>query len=170
MRRNLFLILFISVLTGYTQNNDSCNCCTDNQKAFDFWIGDWIVTAQGDGTLAGYSKIRQEEGNCVIKENWTSAKRGYTGTSLNFYNQKEEQWEQLWVDNSGAFLKLKGNKGGNKMILSSDEFARDGKALRNRITWFDNEDGTVRQLWEVLEGDKVIQVAFDGLYKKNKQP
>nr|WP_299342657.1 hypothetical protein [Allomuricauda sp.] len=166
MKKALLLLFGLILSTVNAQNKESCNCCSAVQKAFDFWIGDWVVTNQGDGTLAGYSKIRGEEKGCVVKENWTSAKPGYTGTSLNFYNQATKEWEQLWVDNSGAFLKLRGNKEENKMVLSSKEFEREGKTYRNRITWFDNEDGTVRQLWEVLEGDKVVQVAFDGLYKR----
>ncbi len=55
---------------------------------------------------------------------------------------------------------------GNQMILSSDPFDRDGKMLTNRITWTANEDGTVRQLWEILEGEKVVNTAFDGIYRK----
>ncbi len=78
---------------------------------------------------------------------------------------KTARWEQLWIDNSGNHLKLKGNRVGNKMILSSNEFKDvNGKLHVNRITWTINDDGTVRQLWEVLEGDKVVSIAFDGLY------
>jgi len=152
------------------QNSDSCNCCTEDHKAFDFWIGEWTVSNATNGNPAGKSKISQEEGGCVIRENWTSANSGFTGTSLNFYNAAKERWEQLWIDNNGGYLKLKGKRTGNQMILSSDPFDKDGKKLINRITWTANEDGTVRQLWEILEGDEVVNVAFDGLYQKNKQP
>ncbi|KAB7531380.1 hypothetical protein F8C76_07765 [Flagellimonas olearia] len=160
-----FVLLFF--LQAHTQNNANCNCCSENQKAFDFWIGEWMVTNSTNGTPAGESRISWEEDGCVIRENWTSATPGYTGTSLNFFNIAEQQWEQLWVDNTGAHLKLKGNRVGNQMILTSGEFAKDdGLMYRNRITWTKNDDGTVRQLWEVLQGEKVVSVAFDGLYKK----
>jgi len=46
----------------------------------------------------------------VIKENWKSAKAGHTGTSTNFFNKETNQCEQLWIDNTGAHLKLKGNR------------------------------------------------------------
>ena len=53
------------------------------------------------------------------------------------------------------------------MILTSDEFTKaDGKKYRNRITWTKNEDGTVRQLWEVLGQEGNVSISFDGLYKK----
>ncbi|MCL6265190.1 hypothetical protein [Flagellimonas myxillae] len=166
VQKLILIVGLFAIAPLFGQNSTPCNCCTENHKAFDFWIGDWTVSNATNGAPAGTSKIRQEEGGCVIRENWVSASSGYTGTSLNFYNATAERWEQLWIDNSGAYLKLKGNRTGNKMILASDPFDKDGKKLVNRITWTANEDGTVRQLWEILEGDKVINTAFDGLYKK----
>jgi hypothetical protein len=36
-----------------------------------------------------------------------------------------------------------------------------------RLTFFNNPDGTVRQLWESSNDEgKTWQVAFDGLYRK----
>ncbi|MGB5237728.1 MAG: hypothetical protein WBN59_08860 [Flavobacteriaceae bacterium] len=53
------------------------------------------------------------------------------------------------------------------MILSSEEIPRENDdPYINRITWTYNEDGTVRQLWEIFAGGKVINIAFDGLYRK----
>lgn len=145
--------------------SDSCACCTENHKAFDFWEGKWEVT-NSDGTIAGTNTIEKIQTGCILKENWIGAS-GSTGTSLNFYNLQTAQWEQLWVDNSGRHLKLKGNRVGNKMILSSEEFTHtNDKVYRNRITWTLNADGSVRQLWEILEQEKVVNIAFDGLYKR----
>jgi len=40
----------------------------------------------------------------------------------------------------------------------------------NRITWTPNDDGSVRQLWEVLNvTENKWTIAFDGLYKKLKK-
>ena len=53
------------------------------------------------------------------------------------------------------------------MMLISDEFENaKGEINRNRITWTLNDDGTVRQLWEILRAEKVVSIAFDGLYEK----
>jgi len=161
-------IICIVILLGHigAAQDESCACCTEIHRAFDFWIGEWTVT-NPDGTVAGKSTIVKSELNCVIQENWISAKAGYTGTSTNFYNTISGQWEQLWIDNSGVHLKLKGNKIDNQMILSSDEFKDStGTLVRNRITWTLNKDGTVRQLWEVLKGEIVESIAFDGLYRR----
>lgn len=55
------------------------------------------------------------------------------------------------------------------MILSSDRFKdKEGNWNINRITWTANDDGSVRQLWEVLQDGKVTQVLFDGLYSKKQ--
>ncbi len=165
MKKFFWIAICFVAQSVLAQNTDSCPCCTENHKAFDFWIGEWTVT-NANGGPAGENIISKIEQGCVLRENWTSANQGYTGTSVNFYNKTTKQWEQLWIDNSGGFLKLKGNREGDRMILSSEEFEREGKTLKNRITWFKNEDGTVRQLWEVLEEEKVVSVLFDGLYRK----
>ena len=166
MKSLLFVFSLLLAVNLTMAQQDACPCCTENHTSFDFWVGSWKVT-NTDGSAAGKNTIVKDEGNCVIRESWTSASPGYTGSSTNFYNLRTAQWEQLWIDNSGNHLKLKGNRVGNQMILSSDEFKRpDGKLYTNRITWTANEDGTVRQLWEVLQADKVVNVAFDGLYTK----
>ncbi len=162
--RILLIALFSTVFIN--AQAQKCNCCTEKHTEFDFWIGSWTVT-NPDGTAAGKNVIDNIQGKCVLRENWTSAKRNYTGTSSNFYNSQAKQWEQIWIDNQGQSLHLKGNRSGNQMILTSDELKnKKGETYRNRVTWTHNEDGTVRQLWEILQNDKVTSIAFDGLYKK----
>lgn len=144
---------------------ENCACCTENHAAFDFWIGTWNVT-DSYGAKVGTNRIEKLQDDCMLQENWIGT-GGSTGTSTNFFNSDSKQWEQLWVDNQGTYLKLKGNRKGNQMILSSDVFTHtDGKEHINRITWTINDDGTVRQLWEILRNEKVVNVLFDGLYIK----
>ncbi len=167
MIKTFVVLAFFVCITSYgQQHTETCSCCSDNHHAFDFWVGEWNVTTP-KGQVAGTNKISKEENGCVIHEKWSNGSTGYTGTSLNFYNNVSGKWEQVWVDNAGTFLKLSGNRIGNRMILSSKEFTKaDGKLYRNRITWTKNEDGTVRQLWELLLKDEVVSVLFDGLYKR----
>lgn len=162
----LFLAFFISV-TAYGQN-PSCACCTENHSEFDFWIGTWEVTGP-NGKKVGDNILTKVEGKCVLRENWTSATPGYTGTSNSFYNLKTKQWEQIWIDNQGASLHLKGNKVGNQMVLKTEkEVNNDGKSFFHQVTWTDNKDGTVRQLWETFTEGKDVTIAFDGLYKRKE--
>ena len=73
------------------QSND-CVCCTENHKAFDFWLGSWKVTGK-DGSLAGTNFIKKVEDDCILTEHWVSADGKNTGSSTNFYNLKTKQWE-----------------------------------------------------------------------------
>ena len=162
------ILLFLSLSLGLTMHAqiNTCNCCTDKHSEFDFWIGNWSVT-NPDGTNAGKNTIEKVQDNCVLRENWTSANGNFTGTSNNFYNFKTKQWAQIWVDNQGQSLHLKGNRIGNQMILKTDEeLNKDGNPFFHRVTWTKNSDGTVRQLWETITNSKEVTVAFDGLYKK----
>ena len=144
----------------------NCNCCTETHSQFDFWIGEWTVT-NPDGSAAGKNSIDKIQDQCILRENWTSARGGYTGTSYNFYNAQKKQWEQIWVDNQGGNLHLKGHRKGNQMILRTDDAKNnDGKTYYHKVTWTKNEDGSVRQLWETYTEGADVTVAFDGLYKK----
>ena len=150
------------------QEIPACPCCADEYKQFDFWIGDWIVYAKGK--MAGFNKITKIEDDCVIRENWKSFESSYTGTSYNFYDKIDQKWKQVWIDNQGTVLELSGEYKNGKMILQSEEkIAQNGNRVINRITWYNNEDGTVRQVWEQSnDGGIAFTVAFDGLYRKRK--
>lgn len=161
----VFILSFSSIKA---QNTTTCNCCSETHAEFDFWIGKWNVT-NPNGSSAGENKIEKIQSNCVLRENWTSATAGYTGTSYNFYNAQKKQWEQIWIDNQGGNLHLKGHRKGNQMILQTDEAKNDkGEPFIHRVTWTENDDGSVRQLWETITNGEKITVAFDGLYKKAK--
>ena len=167
----LLILITLSLLsTGVFAQSQPADrpvpCSSAQHGQFDFWIGEWDVTT-ADGNPAGSNSISKVEGGCILRENWASATSAYTGTSYNFYNQTAEQWEQLWLDNQGGFLKLAGSRDGNQMILQSEPGENaEGEKVTQRITWTSNEDGSVRQLWEVLTAGKETRVAFDGLYKR----
>ncbi len=163
--KKAMLMLYTLLIGVASADSTPPPCSSDEHQAFDFWQGEWVVKTP-DGSLAGNNSITKIQNGCVLRESWTSAKGGFTGTSLNFYHQQKEQWQQIWLDNSGGNLELKGNRVGNQMILQSEKATNDkGNSYFHRITWTLNEDGTVRQLWETITGEN-ITVAFDGLYTK----
>ncbi|UCD61472.1 MAG: hypothetical protein JSV59_02540 [Flavobacteriaceae bacterium] len=166
MKYYIIMFFFLATGIGLLAQSPNCNCCSENHDDFDFWEGNWEVT-NIDGTDAGNNTIVKIQDGCILMENWVSTNGQYTGTSFNFYNNKANQWEQLWIDNTGSHLKLTGNRFENKMIMKSLPFEhKDGKKYVNKITWTLNKDGTVRQLWEILHNGTVANVAFDGLYRK----
>jgi len=163
--KKLSLVVTIVFVVHFSQSQtqSACNCCTEKHAQFNFWVGEWTVTQ--NGKMAGNNSIVKVQNNCVLQENWTSATPGYTGTSYNFYNVVTEQWEQIWIDSSGQSLHLLGTRQGNSMVLKSEPKANAKNQMSyNQITWTKNEDGTVRQLWEVFTKGAETVVAFDGLY------
>lgn len=166
MRYTLYFLLAFS-FSGIAQNNN-CACCTANHMAFDFWLGEWTVT-NPNGSYAGSNVIDKIQDNCVLRENWTSATPGYTGTSTNYYDSVKKQWIQLWVDNQGQSLYLYGNFKEGAMVLQSDPTPGQNGLTINRVSWTPNKDGTVRQHWETSIDNGITWVtAFDGLYTPKK--
>ncbi len=170
--RHYFIVLALVLLSptlsqAQESKKPSCPCCTEAHEAFDFWLGDWTVYGE-DGKILGKNTITKDKtySNCVLKEAWTGA--GISrGTSYNYFNRSDKTWNQVWIDNSGFSLTLKGNRDGNSMILKSDLVQGDQGKYYNQITWQLNEDESVTQTWELFnEGGKLIQQAFKGIYKK----
>lgn len=143
---------------------DASPCVNEKTREFDFWIGQWEVYS-GE-SLAGHNTIEPILDGCVLQENWQGT-RGSAGTSLNFFNAQTGRWQQFWVWRNGTTLELAGGFDDGKMVLTGDSSGHDGKTQRNRITWYDNPDGTVRQHWEVSTDDgETWETSFDGHYRK----
>jgi hypothetical protein len=158
------LLAFLPAIAFAQQNSTPCQSA--DQRAFDFWLGEWRVTTP-DGKHAGDNTLTSIQGGCVMQENWRSATSPYTGTSFNFYNQNTKLWEQVWLDNQGGSLHMRGQRAGNTMVMRTDSSPnQDGKQSYNEIVWTKNEDGSVHQLWTLKTEGADDQVLFDGLYRK----
>lgn len=138
-------------------------CDTEEHHQFDFWIGEWNVTQNGQP--AGHNIIRRVH-NCALFENWTSAQGNFTGSSLNIYDRITGRWHQTWVDVGGTLLQIDGGLADGKMVMSSLPAAGDNgsPALHNRITWTPNEDGSVLQTWDTSPDGENWTTVFNGLY------
>ena len=133
---------------------------------FDFWIGDWEVTNQANGKLAGHNHVELKHGGHVLVENY-STPGAYTGMSVNAYDAAAKRWHQCWVDNGGGVLDLYGGLVARKMVLTGDTPLPGGGRQLERITWTPNADGSLRQHWEQsADAGKTWTTAFDGLYRK----
>lgn len=136
----------------------------DKARLFDFWVGEWEVT-QG-GKLAGHNRIEPILDGCVLQESWKGAS-GSQGTSLNFYNPSTGKWQQFWVWKNGTTLELEGAFHDGKMVLQGESANRQGVKQLNRISWYNNGDGTVRQHWETsTDQGQSWTTVFDGLYRR----
>lgn len=157
-------VLFMRQLTLGLENAKPCT--STEARQFDFWLGEWDVTA--NGKLAGKSKISLAAGGCALLEEYEST-GGYSGKSLNFYKTDLDKWQQVWVGSDGGVLTLTGEYQNNKMILEG-ESQSEGKKIWDRITWHNNAaEHTVRQVWDRSEdAGKTWKTIFDGLYTKKK--
>jgi len=133
---------------------------------FDFWVGDWTVTNQANGKLAGHNLIELKHGGRVLVENY-STPGSYTGMSLNAYDGVAKRWHQCWMDSSGGVLDLYGGLLEGKMVMTGETPRANGARQLERISWTPNPDGSVRQHWEQsADGGHSWTTAFDGLYRK----
>lgn len=174
MKKYVILVTLAAcvIMPGLTMGQDDASvpptkktvpCSEPEARQFDFWIGQWEVISNGE--VAGHSRITRVHGNCTILEDYDTAPGSYEGKSFNYYDARDASWHQVWVDNSGLRLNLRGGYADKKMILSA---ARIGAATAtiDRISWTDNDDGTVRQQWDVSQDDGATwQNVFDGLYR-----
>jgi hypothetical protein len=141
-------------------------CAGPKSHEFDFWIGEWSVALADSGKHVGENRIQPILDGCVLQETWRGSS-GSAGSSLNFYDTQRQRWRQFWVWREGTTLELEGAFADGRMTLEGESIDSDGRRVRNRITWFDNADGTVRQLWEISRDDgRTWQSEFDGLYRR----
>jgi len=167
---SMLLLLPLPAIAQETGNEPAATakiCDSKEHRQFDFWIGEWTVTS--DGQAAGTNSIQSIHNGCVLQENWQGAgPGGISGASFNIYDQATGQWHQTWVDSSGTLLLLDGGVVDGAMVLSGSRPSRDGKGTTlHRISWTPNPDQTVRQLWEASSDDgSNWTVLFDGLYTR----
>jgi hypothetical protein len=140
-------------------------CAGDESRQFDFWIGEWDVTA-GERS-AGRNRITSILGWCALLEEYTATSGGYEGKSFNIYDRTAGEWHQSWVDNQGLLLQLRGGLEDGRMVLSGERKGQDGQPVIDRITWSPSGDRTVQQTWEVSrDGGETWNAVFDGTYAR----
>ncbi|MFT5780120.1 MAG: hypothetical protein ACI837_003081 [Crocinitomicaceae bacterium] len=74
----------------------------------------------------------------------------------------------MWIDNQGGTLELKGEFINGSMVLRS-ELTPGIKVpfYYNQITWTENRDGSVTQLWQIYDEEgNILSTAFEGIYRK----
>ena len=155
--------LLFALLLPLGSQSAMAACDAPEYRQFDFWVGDWTVS-KPDGTVVGENRITREYGGCVLHERYTTP-RGYSGESLNTWDADRQVWHQTWVDSSGTLLLIEGGLVGPAMVMQGPGID-EGRAVRHRIIWTPNADGSVRQLWETTGADGGWKIVFDGVYRR----
>ncbi|MEJ2004453.1 MAG: hypothetical protein P8X57_05700, partial [Cyclobacteriaceae bacterium] len=140
--------------------------CISNQayRKFDFWLGSWNVFR--NGVKVGENEITRANGGCAIHEKYTTYPRDYTGQSINYYDPIEQRWHQHWVGSSGDVTNYYETSAHDGMMqFTGKTMGQSGNIILNKMTFTQNEDGSVRQLIEASADDgSSWSVSFDGLY------
>ena len=162
-------LAFLATPNAVAQGNAQPTCEGPEHRQFDFWVGDWEVTARGGkGGVAGTNLITKTLDGCVLHEHWKGSQGG-AGESFNFYDRQTEMWHQLWVDNRGRPLRFAGRYADGKLAMKGESQAPDGSVIHHKLTFFNSAEGTVGQLWEQSrDGGTTWNVVFDGLYRKRR--
>ena len=157
---------FGEVLEKVKNNAYPC-LSSENDRHFDFWLGEWDVYA--NGRKVGDNSITKAKGGCAIHENYITA-GNYAGQSINYYDPIDKKWHQHWVGSGGDVYNYLETKRSEGMLQFESKFmGANGQISLSKLTFTLNEDGTVRQLFEgSTDGGKTWTPAFDGLYKKKE--
>ena len=133
---------------------------------FDFWVGEWRVSAPDD-TFQGANSISKAENGCLIIERWTGAS-GSTGQSYNFYDPKTERWRQVWVS-AGSVIDYEGglDEAGAMRLEGRISYRASGKSFPFRGVWTPADDGSVRQHFTQYDPEKDEWADwFVGVYRR----
>lgn len=166
MKQMTWILLFVILCLNAFAEEPAKPCSSPQHRQFDFWVGEWSVTA--GGKPAGDSSVQLILDDCVVFENWTGVK-GYTGKSFNLFNATLGKWQQYWVDNQGGVLVFTGDYKEDTLRFEGTTPQKDGAVLQEKLTFFKLSPDRVRQLWEQSkDGGKTWTVAFDGDYRRKK--
>lgn len=141
-------------------------CAADERhRAFDFWIGEWDVTQNGQ--FAGTNSIQPILGQCAIFEQWESAS-GSLGKSFNYYDPGHDRWRQIWISDSGTFIEFTGEARDNGIFYTAETVnPTDGSVTHHKFEFTQIDKGSVRQYWQTsTDGGESWQSIWDGRYER----
>ena len=133
-------------------------------RQLDFWLGEWRVVGSEDQVL-GHSRITRRHGGCVIAEEWTSARPGVSGESLNYLDPVDGRWRQVWVGSGGVVITYEAELRDGAMRFQGRLQAPGGTVRLSRMTLEPIEGGRVRQRIEGSDdGGVTWKRDFEGTY------
>lgn len=142
--------------------------CVSNpgNRALDFWLGDWSVSAPGSAPNAK-SNVVLELDKCVVVERWDGG-RGHVGENLFAYSGDDKKWHGMFTDNEGrVHVFLDSEAAPNQVSFSGPSQGENGESFLNRVTIRRVDANTVEQAWEKSsDGGKTWSSAFRGQYTR----
>ncbi len=133
-------------------------------RAFDFWIGDWDVMA--NGVRVGTNTISRELEGCALYERWrANPASGSYGHSVNRFDPATGKWRQLWIDANGNQTDYEGEVTADGLRFTGVVVPPTGAGQRSEMTFTRQPDGSVRQFIRSSPLDREEwTIAFDAMY------
>jgi hypothetical protein len=139
----------LAVYNGGVDRAAPAQPCLDDarHRQFDFWLGDWNVTAPAIPP-GSTNQIRAGLDGCLVSESWTQF-NGIRGRSINAYDRDLDQWHQTWVSsNPGGHLRMGGNLEGDTLVLRGERITPSGFHWFDEYRWYVLPTGQVIQAWK----------------------
>jgi hypothetical protein len=170
----LSLLLLLIPAAAQTSNKTPSHPCVQDPvyHKLDFWVGNWDVYDNHDGSKGGTDVVEKILDSCAIVENWHELSAdGADGKSLFYYQKATQQWKQVWVTAIGPIKE-------KKLV---EEFKDGGVRFQGEIPHLNGGSHLDRTTLTPLSPDKVHQVielsrdagktwetVFDAEYRRQK--
>lgn len=164
--------LFALVLLGFATQLAAApapvkGCSAAEFHQLDFWTGDWD-TFEPDGTGPSEARAHVDSilGGCAVHELYEQ-NDGLVGDSFLSYDAARKLWQQTWVTNYGSIMVITGTFTRGALNLEGEMHTRDGRTLKQRITWKIEGKGVRESSVMSRDGGKTWEPAFDVLFLKH---
>src|SRR5262249_10991979 len=143
MRMMLSTVLLFSSVTqvlGHSVAMPPPHCTAPEYRQLDFWLGDWDTFEPGGSASIARAHVDLIAGSCAVHELYEQTD-GLIGDSILSYDPVRKLWQQTWVTNYGSLMMIAGSFKDNVLTLEGDVHLKDGRSVRQRITWRVEGDG-----------------------------
>ncbi|WP_265570842.1 hypothetical protein [Sphingomicrobium nitratireducens] len=147
-------------------------CTSEAHGAFDFWVGEWVVTPNQEGAQpVANSRIEKLYNGCAVRENWMPLGRT-GGGSLNSLRD-DNRWHQRWIDSAGNTVDFVGGPAGEGVMVLTGlwkNYNGPGQDRLTRMTYTRQDDGSVRQHGEIsIDHGLNWSTGFDLIYRRAEE-
>ena len=144
-----------------------CSTNADN-RALDFWLGDWSISGPGSAPTAK-SSVTAALDKCIIVENWDGG-RGHIGENWFGYSADDKSWHGMFADNMGrVHIFVDGKVEPGSAEFSGPSHGSNGETILNRVRIVRVNSDKVAQIWEKSTDNGATWVeAFRGEYLRKK--
>jgi hypothetical protein len=154
---------------GIAAASPAPGCTAPQYRQFDFWVGDWDTFDEGNSTASvARTHVDLIAAGCAVHELYEQ-NDGLIGDSILSFDPVRKVWQQTWVTNYGSLMVVSGTLRDDTLTLEGESHVRDGKTLRQRISW-KREGSGVREssVWSKDDG-KTWTEAFNVLFEKHRE-